>query len=893
MKKLVAVLTVVVIIIAFALLKTAVSEPDKKNYTEKPATENDYEDDMDKAMAMEFEMTKDPALAYVPRERLVKAQQLGEQILNTRQTLQKAQAINWEERGPNNVSGRVRAMFIDKRDATGNTIFAAGVGGGIWKCTNFKSSPVWSRANDFLPNLAVCALAQDPATPNIMYAGTGEGWFNTDNIRGNGIYKSTDGGVTWNQLISTDVVTRKDFELVNDLVVTGNGAVFAACRSATFCNSGGVLRSADGGTTWTRVIGTFPTGGTSCNDALNFRGADLEIAANGDLYATTGYSSTAAPNTGRVWKSSAASNGALGSWTDITPIPATGTWSRIELACAPGDAQNLVILMAGSDNAIRSIQRSTDGGANWTIVNNPPWCDQGVIKNDFTRGQAWYDLIAAIDPNNTNSFIIGGIDMLQTSNAGTSFTQISQWASGCPGSFVHADIHNILYYPGSSTEIIAACDGGIFYSANGGATFVSKNAGFNITQYYAAALHPASGSQYMLAGAQDNGTQKFQNPGINSTITVLGGDGGYCFIDQDNPNIQIGSFTSTNYRISRDGGFNFNLSISNGTGRFINPSDYDNAMNILFHATTAGSLGFIKNIDAGALTPVQTVISELNGNQVSAVKIDPNVPKRVWIAGSNNSATSTVPILLKIDNDTAAIPTVTVCAVPNSTPGAFISSIDVQGGNSDHVLVTISNYGLTSVYESNDGGVSWAAIEGNLPDMPVRWGMFLPDGLTFTTNAVSGIVLATEVGVWTTNLANGAATVWVPNNTGMANVSTYMLRYRPSDRTLAAVTHGRGLFTSILGTATALPGIQNNKQFIASVYPTLTTTDVLYSTGGATGIRQMTILLTDMQGRQLLQATTAFKNGKVSVASLPAGIYFLRFVSDNRRYTHLQKIVKQ
>jgi len=884
MKKHFRYLLVAILAVFFVLLLKPILQKNRST----PANETAYQDDMDQAMAQEFEMTKDPAIGTVPRERLVRAQQLSEQILSSSQTLFRTQALTWEERGPNNVAGRVRAMFIDKRDATGNTIYAAGVGGGIWKCTSFKTAPVWTKVNDFLANLSVCALAQDPTIPNTMYAGTGEGWFNTDNIRGNGIYKSTDGGITWNQLASTDFVARRDFEFVNDLVVTTGGVILAACRSASFCNSGGVLRSTDGGTTWNRVIGTFPMGSVSCTDALNFRGADLEIAANGDLYATTGYSSTATQNTGRIWKSPAASNGAAGTWTDITPTPATGTWSRIELACAPGDANNLVILIAGSDNAIKSIQRSADGGVNWVIVNNPQWCDQGVLKTDFTRGQAWYDLIAAIDPNNTNTFIIGGVDMLKTSDNGTAFTQISQWASGCTGFFVHADIHNILYYPGSSTEIVVATDGGIFYSDNGGTSFTAKNTGFNITQYYATALHPTL-PNYMLAGAQDNGTQKFQSSGINTTTSPLGGDGGYCFIDQDNPNIQIGSFTSTNYRVSRNGGATFGFGLSNGTGRFINPTDYDSDLNILFHATNAGSLGFITNIESGTLTPRQTVITELGGAQISALKVDPNVPKRVWIAGSSSGS----PTVMRIDDDTALVPTVTLCTAPVLATGVFISSIDVEPGNSNHILITFSNYGAVSVFESNDAGVTWSAIEGNLPDMPIRWGVFLPEGVTFITNGVSGIALATEMGVWTTNATNGAATVWVPNNTGLANVSTYMLRYRAADRTLAAATHGRGLYTTVLGTATAIPTIQNNKQFISLVYPTLTTGDVQFNTGGATGIRQMTISLTDMQGRQLMLNTSSFKNGRLSIASFPSGTYFVKFISDNRKYTHLQKIVKQ
>jgi hypothetical protein len=94
------------------------------------------------------------------------------------------------ERGPNNVGGRTRAVIVDLNDATGNTIFAGSVGGGIWKCTNFKtSSYTWTRVNDHMANLAVTALAQDPTNPNTMYAGTGEGFYNADAIKGGGVFK--------------------------------------------------------------------------------------------------------------------------------------------------------------------------------------------------------------------------------------------------------------------------------------------------------------------------------------------------------------------------------------------------------------------------------------------------------------------------------------------------------------------------------------------------------------------------------------------------------------------------------------------------------------------------------------------------------------------------------
>jgi photosystem II stability/assembly factor-like uncharacterized protein len=149
----------------------------------------------------------------------------------------------FNEVGPGNVSGRTRAFVVDSRDATTDTWFAGGVGGGIWRTTNAGIS--WAHITPDLPNLAITALAQSKSDPQVFYAGTGEGFGNTDAIRGDGIFKSIDGGVTWTQLAST---VGEEFDWVNRLVAdpTDADVVVAATNAALF-------RTTDGGATWTNV----------------------------------------------------------------------------------------------------------------------------------------------------------------------------------------------------------------------------------------------------------------------------------------------------------------------------------------------------------------------------------------------------------------------------------------------------------------------------------------------------------------------------------------------------------------------------------------------------------------------------------------------------------------
>jgi hypothetical protein len=404
-------------------------------------------DEMEKAMQQEFMMTVDPALGYVPKERLLTAIGYQKKLIAARGS--GINAIGWAERGPNNISGRTRALLIDSRDASGNTVFAASVSGGIWKSTNFKSaSPTWAPVNEGMGSLAVCALAQSPVNKDIIYAGTGEGWFNSDAVRGNGIWQSLDGGISWNRLAATDSAgNQHDFDFVQDIVVNSQGYVFAASRSI-FCNRGGIFRSTNNGATWTRVIGTITN---ACNTSLYTQGTDLEIAANGDIYASVGMSTSFPSQYGHIFRSNASNGtnvGNTGFWTDITPA---GTWQRIEMALAPSNASVVYALLEGTGDGIGAIKKTTNSGGAWADLPFPSWCNQGTPSNDFTNGQAFYNLIAQVDPTNENNVIIGGIDLFKSTNGGTSWNQITQWARNCLNGgqqlpAMHPDQHNVLFF---------------------------------------------------------------------------------------------------------------------------------------------------------------------------------------------------------------------------------------------------------------------------------------------------------------------------------------------------------------------------------------------------------------------------------------------------------------
>ena len=735
--------------------------------------ENDEQDDINKAIEQEFELTKDPALNRVPKERLIQAEKIRKNRIARWASLRGQAAvsgISWAERGSNNVGGRTRTLLYDLNDAVNGykKVWAGSVGGGIWYTNDITAAtPGWTKVDDFLGNLAVTSLAQDASSPQTMYAATGEGWFNGDAIQGLGIWKSSNGGANWAQLSSTN---NSAFYYVQKVLAYTSGGVnyvFACTRS-------GLQRSTDAGASFTKSLGTGTTPVASI-DLI----ADIERGADGTLYCSAGISSTDG-----IYRSM--DNGAT--WTKI--YTASGEY-RIELACAPTNLDKVYAMVSddAANPALKKIMVTANATAatpTWTSVARPSWCDQGLPNADMTRGQAWYDLIAAVDPSNENIVYTGGVDLMKTTDGGTTWSQISQWSSGCTTlPTVHADNHALVFKPGSSSELLAGNDGGVYRTTDGGVSFSGRNTSYNVTQYYSCAVHPTANTNYFLAGAQDNGTQKFTSAGLNTTTQASGGDGAFCYIDQDNPNIQITSYTGNNYTVSTNGGASFTYVAGFGNGSFINPTDYDDAANKLYAGNTAGT--YLRwNDPATAGTSANTVsVTNFSGASITNVTVSPLTPNRVYFGLNNGS------VVWVDDANTGTSKT----GVISKTGSGSVTCIAIDPSNEDHILVTYGGFGMTSIFESfnaTQASPTWASVEGNLPDMPVRWVMFDPRNSDWA-------LIATDLGVWSTDNINSAGiTDWQPTNAGLANVRTDMLQYRSSDRTIVAATHGRGLYTAVI-----------------------------------------------------------------------------------------------
>lgn len=755
----------------------------------------DREDGIELAQKQEFEKTKDVTLGYVPKYRLIAAtEQLKTARLSGKYPL-RTNALSWVERGPNSdgvgptngngrpgtptpvTSGRIRAVMVDISDATNKTVFVGGIDGGIWKTTDITASPTnWKQPTngDFYSNLAVSSICQNPANPNIMYFGTGEKSYTGDAVRGGGIWRSMDHGVSWTLLDAT-----KTFYNITKLACDGAGNLYAAAVGSyssadpSGLNGPGIQRSTDNGDSWTSIL---PTGKSA-------RVSEMKISSTGRLHITCGYYNTTAANAGYFY-------------TDIPATVTPSTWTSPVTPFTPVQYNNeiatagntLYVLNSNSAFQTPTVYKSVDGGANWTLATNAlPITGNNAVSS----GQGYYNMAIAVDPVNPNNVTVGGLNCYKSTNGGTTFTQTTVWVNGISTTvtnYVHADQQFMTW---NGNQVLVASDGGIFYSADGGSTYNDRNVGLRIKQFYSCALHPTQ-PNYFLAGAQDNGCHQLNSPGLGGSVEVTGGDGALVHIDQDEPQYQFGSYVYNQYRRSADGGNTWSsINFSSSIGQFINPSDYDDAANKFYAAYSNNAFLRWNDPQTGTSANAFTVTA-FNGF-VSSVMKSPYTANRVFF-GSGPVPTTGVggARIVRIDNANATPTPVDITGSGISANANTTISCVALGTNDNNLIATVSNYGVAHVWYSTTGGGAsgWTNITGNLPDVPVRWAMFYPESNTKA-------MLATEMGVWETDNINGTSTVWV-QNTSFPTVRTDMFQYRQSDATVLTATHGRGLWTATI-----------------------------------------------------------------------------------------------
>jgi hypothetical protein len=723
----------------------------------------------------------------------------------------------WTSLGPGNIGGRTRALLIHPNDPT--VMYAAGVAGGVWKSTNSGGS--WTPLADVLSNIAFCSLAFDTTNPEVIYAGTGEGFFASDNVRGAGIFKTTNGGASWTFLAGT---ATEDFHFVNDIVVSPNDhlRVYAATRT-------GVWRSADGGVTWSRSLHPLNAAETTIN------GGCLDLAIRTDQ--TSDYLFAAC---GTLTQSTVYRNINAGDPLNVTPWTAVLTdpmLGRTTLAIAPSN-QNIIYGLASSietgnyNLGLLAVFRSTASGdegtwearvrntdptkLNTVLLSNPVVAIQSSCNSGSAFvNQGWYDNTIAVDPVDSNRIWAGGIDLFRSDDGGASWGLASYWwAPKSDPHYAHADQHAIVFHPqynGTSNRIMYVTnDGGIFRTDNARAAtakgagapcdtdntqvvWTSLNNEYGVTQFFHGLPYPG-GLRY-VGGTQDNGTLRGTVGSGSNWSQVFGGDGGYVAVDPTGTDTVYVETTRLSLRKSDNGGqsfrdVSFGINESSSNFLFINPFMMDPS--VPQRIWTGGK--FLWRTDDAAATWTQGNSGVLGGS-VSAIAIAESDSNYV-LAGTGRRFAGDPGGF--IHRTKIALTSNATTEWPSAQPRTgFVSWLTFDPNDVNIAYATYSTFGGTHVWKSTDAGATWAGLDGigdtAIPDVPVHTIVVDPtDSQT--------LYVGTDIGVFVS--LNGGAT-WARENTGFANtvVESLTIGSVGSNHNLFAFTHGRGAWRIPLGPA--------------------------------------------------------------------------------------------
>jgi photosystem II stability/assembly factor-like uncharacterized protein len=737
----------------------------------------------------------------------------GSRVMSLRDTSSAARVLDaWTPLGPGNIGGRTRVVKFHPSVPT--TLFAAGVSGGIWKSDD--NGTTWRPTGDGLTNIAVNALLIDPARPDVMYAGTGEGYFREEvrgtglPLRGSGIYVTTDAARSWQQLPATNTA---DFHWVNDLEfgVTGSRRIYAATRS-------GVWRSTDNGATWARLL------------AVNVRGGCLDLALRPDRSEDVLFASCGSYEQATVYRFPRAADR-----SDAEVVLREPDMGRTSLAIAPSSPDVIYALAASNapgpqgiyEQGLLAVYRSDRGGAagSWeTRVNHhdPTFLNTMLLTNVASAAprvcspqgstalpavMGWYNNVIAVDPRDPNRVWAAGVEWFRSDDGGRNWGLASLgYGPLAAPSYAHADQHAITFHPnydGEGNQIaLIGGDGGIYRTTNARAAtsggpnaicsggqgiqvaWTSLNRGYGVTQFYHGTPFP-DGTQY-LAGAQDNNTLLGSDAtGPDGWRPVFGGDGGFSAIHPTQTSnwlmefqwASVGRTTNAGQlistaRIGLDPIFASNIGdVSNYL--FIAPFTHDPGTNNIW---LGGN--YLYRGPVFGLTWQKVGNAMPDGSRISAIAVSPRAAGTIAIGTDKGHITRVV------DSGGSALNT------SFTTPrNGWVTSIAFDPLDDNVLYATYGNFGGAHVFRSIDSGATWQRLDGSgptgLPDIPVHSIVVDPDDR-------QRLYLGTDLGVMVS--IDGGQT-WMSEETGFGPAVTMwlsLIRTPAGQKQLFAFTHGRG-----------------------------------------------------------------------------------------------------
>ncbi len=802
---------------------------------------------------LEFMKTRDPRTDLVPpgikTNELKFASRLTQRMAESLDAKQKEtiqpliQTRSWIKRGPNNVSGRLLTVALDVDDE--NIIQAGSASGGMWRSTNGGKSWVKTTPPNEIQSVSCVVQDKRPGKRDVWYYGTGE-LLSTTNRKfslvprtvgfGNGIFKSTDNGASWQALGSTQIsspdplnpvgllhaeVFQGIWNLAIDTTDQTNDIVYVA-------GYGAIMRSNDGGKTWTVAHGDISVKSFS---------TDVVITTGGVVYAALSTFSTSGPGTipytSGIWRSTDGTN-----WQNITPQDFPRAYRVIKLALDPSNQNILYVLTENpipDPNPVYGFTASTHSFWKCTyddVTDQYNWEDRsqnlpgggtGNIESDAFNSIGGYALTLRVKPDDENTVFIGGTNLYRSTSAfadAASTTKIGGYPYDFEEHNLHPDQHRLEFTPSDPDVLYSASDGGLFKTNNSTSSKVSwesLNSGLTTTQFYSVAIDPtASNDNLIVGGLQDNATYftVSQNP-EDPWTGVIGGDGLSCTVANEKSFI-VGSFYNGNI-------FTFKIDNPQDSTYYQRPdiltdSDFhfftnfalDPNSNKTFYLCAKNQLWRKDDMAAAANDPdlLNTGWSELTnaalvtGESITAISVSAYPANRLYYGSDAGK-------VYRLDDAASGNPAPMDITGDQFPQNGFVACIEVDRHDADRIFVVFSNYSVISIFYSTDGGRTWSNQSGNLEEHPdgsgsgpsVRWLKILH----FNDQTI--YFAATSIGLFSATELDGTQTVWRQESEDtIGNVIVDMVDARETDGRVVIATQGNGVYSTNVATHSTSAG---------------------------------------------------------------------------------------
>ena len=717
---------------------------------------------------------------------------------------------DFENAGPYNVGGRTRGLGLDVTDE--NMILLGSVSGGVWRSTDQGLN--WTRTTAPEQHPAVTSIIQDVRSgkTDIWYYGTGERFFSSASesgafYLGNGIYKSTDRGASWDLISATaaagtsgtDVlITQETFSFIDELAIDATNPsgteIYAAGTSK-------IIRSEDGFETYSIVLGED-------NIADNY--TDVAMTSTGKVFATIGSTNFNGEN---------GEDGVFMSddgltWTNINPQGFPTNTPRIEIGIDPSN-ENIVYFIT-----VDGLFKFDDSDDSWVNLsaNLPRGDDFGAGHH----GQFGFDLYISVHPDDSDVLYAGGINLLRSTDGFTSPNNIEQIGGyrpdDNPNDFRlypshHPDLHEQVFFPSDPNKMLTASDGGIHVTFDNQedaagdfkVEWDSLNLGYVTTQFFHGDIHGYDiANQFLLGGAQDNGSWVKVGTAVNDPwVEAAPGDGTYAAMNYNSLFFSAQNGAMVKYVLNPNNNtyeFVENVlspSLDDDDFLFVNPYIYNPVdQDQLFVAALGGIFvtnDIRENPEAGDwVRPV--VPASLSGIHVSALASSTQ-PEGVLYFGDARGGVYRIDDVRGLSSTTQARE-----LSRNGLPNGYIIDMAVDPENADRVIIVFSNYGIVSAWISENGGSSWSSISGNLEENANGTGAgpslrtvdIMPDG-----SGGAYYFIGTSVGLFMATALDGDNTNWVQQGASeIGNIVIAEVATRPIEGLVVAYTHGNGVFTA-------------------------------------------------------------------------------------------------